>query len=928
MLNFLSNNKFTHKFQTVELTKILERVPCDSISFTHRIARNSLAHQVVATPEITGHAGLDPYYKIVSNLSIQIPFSIGQQMIFGSIQDSFNINIKTTDGAPEAAVYLSDEHSYISLSNNSTKIKVQGLTESLTYTATTIDSFELKYHIEYSAVLYTPGTSDDYEVDFIYNINSAANIPAKPIPSITDVLNRILSVGVSRAANEPQKYTLDPVIAAKFKNMPAPEFFLPRMTLFEALLTVGGYIHGIPRLDWNETTDEPDTITFDLLGLDDHWDFTAHRANHTALVIGYQDSYSGDDYCGAFDSYVDNMVNTQDPTQGSIVEPSANGWKTVRCSGGVQITNETAVITTDKPIYRIVKVEMGYTAGSQTTVIGDITNFVYEKSEYDGLYTGDNATYPNSVAYALVWTQGGNTISGLNTASVSLWNFVNGFKKPAIANIANLVKSGAMSTDDVFGNLAFRVTYIPLEKVRVRQYKPYVTGNEDIILYNQQSANTVEANYYGENLKGKIARMGNKSEVYTMQFSDETQIPEVGNVFGETIDGNWSPCGYVYKVSRQRGQTAALATVCVTPDFNKLSEFVGLNSNFRLYEVSERQSIDRQIINPVPVYIGNEVAKKTDYIQPNGRSLFSDTLTQTAVSQSRFTVAVMKFRAEDGTLIGQPVTKAVSHKAFGNGLLFNFGLADNYAAGDQSNYVPGVEWKQRKIAPYGSVYGGFWALEYCLNSSLYETKDGSAAELEYTYADQQSSATSQGLCDKLPYITEDIYTQTMGRAPFSTGVYKDDTDANATGTWTLQRVVDKNSSEVISVNTYIYGQANRKSIVLGNRLWRNNVLVTEPDATKKAKIFFFKDKRLSMLRNTVDLTNAVAATVDISDYVLPLRLSAIPSPSATETFTAWAAVEVTQTDTNGNPTEGELYIGENMNIAPNETTNPIYFTFN
>lgn len=902
MLERLKNQKFKSQINTIELTKQLTREPCDSLSFTHRIGRSYVSGARVIEPSASGTYSTSAAPGIINEANppleetMYYKLKINNQQV-SPVSNSGNINIyaitlengsfgSISSPIYEVVVNYNDNEFTYSYSSDSVLINTIQLSKS--------GIVKLNYNIEFS------NGQLDFKLNIIYTISVIESIPAKPIPSITDVINRILDVGVPRLASEEPKYKLDDEIAQKFANVPAPEFFLPRMTLYEALLTIGGYIHGIPRLVWNETTDKADTITFDLLGLDEEYELPP-----TAKIIGYKRTRGANDYCGALESYVENLVDTQNQAVGSVVEPFINGYKTVRCTSGVQINNETAVITTDKPIYRLVKLEMAYTDEETSTVIGDITNFVYEKAEYDTLFVSDAVGYPNSVAYALGYTQGGREIFGLNTASSSLLNILNSFKEPAIQNIVETLQKN-MSSSASFSNLAFRVTYIPMDTVRVRARKPYNDFPEDNVLFDNQGAGVVEASFYGENMKGKVARLGNEVEMYTIRFEDQTQLPQVGNIFDNA---------YIFKITRSRGKYHTLANIYITPNFNKLSEYLGLNSNYRLYEVSEKQSINRNVLIERKIEIGHE--EKAGINSSNKKLLvhkfwqtFTHSTSEELDGKDVANLVVMWVYGKNDAQIGEPILKSVTHHAFGNSLIFSWKLEDSYSAGYQADYVPpingsNVAWKQRRNVQYGDIYGGFYSLEFSICPNVL---NADSSEFNATWQQQLSTASEQGFCDKLPVMEYESAFRTS---------WVQDNYFNSE-----QIVIDKNSSEAISVTVQFYGQCTEKGIVMGKKLWDNNFAVNSNHSVAKPR-FYFLPRKINMLRDKVDLTGAVeVVTSDTNRY----RFSdngtfyIVTSTNFSDnTYKAWALVD---------PTDGGLYIGENVDIEPNSKPNNIYFNFN
>ena len=183
----------------------------------------------------------------------------------------------------------------------------------------------------------------------------------------TDVVNRLLTAGVTRRIGlDAQRYVFDSEQATKYAKVLAPEFAFTRGTLFEALLTVGGYIHAIPRLVDENRSDGALTVKFDLLGQDDVYSGTL------PVPIYERYSWSGNEYCGALDSTVDNLLNTTDRTQGAVTEPSADTFRAVNTTdGGFRISaNDGLVILTDKPIYQVTKLEFYLAIGTDPSESG------------------------------------------------------------------------------------------------------------------------------------------------------------------------------------------------------------------------------------------------------------------------------------------------------------------------------------------------------------------------------------------------------------------------------------------------------------------------------------------------------------------------------------------------------------------------------
>lgn len=956
--SFLSRQTFTLKIQLIELTKILELAPCDSLSFTHRLNKTLFPYADYSKFIFDGDNNdfdHSTYPMIVT------PNVVGSTIYLGKISDMFTPNSGNT---LEDQLMIDGEWRYsgvnVTCYTGDDIINVyshNGLNNEDSFVASYNGSYVINYTIVYTHQ-NPPPNGDSYRIVYPNTTIEVKNadIGAKPIPSITDVINRILSVGQGRPLYKDQKYRLDGMnldgtiqagsLADKLDKISAPEFWMTRMTTFEALLEVGKKIHGIPRLkvdDEDSENADPIIITYDMLGGDEQYTFPAG-----SYIIGYHKNKPLDDYCGGLDNYAENVVNTVDPDAGTVTEPFDGGWKTLLCEGGVQIDNKSAVFEVSRPIYRIVKFEMAYTDGEPLNVIGDITKYVYEQAEYEGLFVSDTATFPNSVAHALVYKQGDRFIRGFNTTSSALLNLIQNFEKPSIKNICE--DEGKNFGTNLYGNLAFRITYIPMDNIRIRQYKPYKTHPNGLLLYNQQNANTVESNYYGENLKGKIARMGNPGEVWTVRFSSPENLPIMGQILTDE-DGNER--GYIYKITRRNGRDFTVCDIYVSPDFNRLSEYFSLESNFRLFEVSERQSIDRPIIvsriidisfnakeytAPRMIGGGKRPGDRKDIAFKRfvGTFIAGKTGWDSFVGSNntkRANVAVVKLITDNKNghnydMIGESCyCFPVNSSAFGNALVFSFGFADSYSAGNRSTAAPGYQWKQKKATPYGNNFGEFWGMEFGIAPGVYVSTGyggNTGDKINLTYADQTAAG---GFEDSLPMLDKAKFEYTMDNSFFSTYSLEHTMPEIAS-----VRVVDKNSSEHIKVTVQFSGQCSDPKIVMGSAMWNNNLLIRD-DPVKDGNgtirtphVYGIKrtatnSGRLNSLRNVIDISASNVVDLGTIQSVFASSLSCYLDSmtlSTTEDFVSWCIAD---------SVTGDIYIGVNEAVKANGATSRIYFNF-
>lgn len=847
---------FEHEIELVEVSKILERSVCDTMTFTnalgHDYQKNSKEANVI--PDDKG-----------ANIYDSTPIELTQ-----FINNGTEIVLPAPINCVKLKDYNGQEGIIDKLFSNCT-ITLNGV-QVVKTNATTQPRFTVQsgaYNIEYYLHIHYGEITLD--MTLIWNVLGVPATPSKPVYTVTSVIERLLSAGVTRRNGiETVQYSLNKAIADKYKNVPAPEFYVTRSNLFEALLQVGAFIHAIPRLMWNKETDEPDIITFDELGGNEEYKLPKY-----CLELGYIAGLGADGYCGNLDSIVENLITTTDIDQGSVTEPDYNAFKTTRAEeGNWIISNDTAIILTDFPIYRLLSLEMGYI--NENTFVGELIPFVYESAEYAALSAYDNS-FPNSKKFALTYKQGDNKITGLSYKGTD--NPISpAYTNPALINILNEIGITLTGEARNYKNLAFRVKYIPIITARVKQYKPYTDFPLENSLINNQSANTVETEFYGEHLKGTIARLGNITTKETYYFRFPTDMPKVGQLFREQ---------YIVALETRYETIGITCTLTLTKDYNKLSEYLGLNSNYRLYDVSEKQSVDRYINYSEKCIVGDDIpADTSSSITELGIARFGATFFQ----QGGNAVSVAITQGYDGNFktIESPSLHACASFANGNSLAFTFNYLDNYGVGYSSAPIVGYPNQNSKVLkPYGDTYGENYYIDLKIGANT-KTTD---------WSDQLN-----GWSDNLPTVPQ----------PPSNSILFD------TGNNPL--VVQKDSRERLIVTYQMPIISNRKSVVIGQAMTKNNLLVTTPHP-ERVSVFMFFPFKLNGLRNVVDITQGVESP-EVPDFEFKLDEKKIYFGAFTnttnQTFLSWAIVD---------KSSGTFYFGENIDLPPNGKTNPITFTF-
>lgn len=728
-----TGNRYDWTINTIELTKLLERRFVGTMTATKYLTPQYTDGAIKAASIKSGSA-FDEGYLIEKNY-IMNPLAKGTSYVI----PFFNWGIYNTEQNPEGlfATKFSSLHFVLNtmtvISPSGNEIIKEIFYDGTTTTAKTIELSETgTYHIKYDGNIEQETTKYDFHAD--YSLAVFKQIQTKTQPTITTVCQRLLSSGVTRRKEiSNQEFELDADFAEQYKEVGSPEFSFTNCTLWDALSQVGGFIHAIPRLVPRSKDDDTHyNVTFDKLGGSDI------APNMPPLI--YQDmTLDINEYCGTIASPAQNLCNTEDDTNGAITE-LGNDYITVRAEeGAIEINGDNVIIRTSMPIQKLVKLECGFIPGYENggKAVGDITAYTYEDAEYSVLSSYWGSAYPYSKAWALRWKQGGNVIDGLSFKQEGNTSASTAFGKTAIVNIIEAKTGVEVSLTDAtqgqwYRQLAFKVTYVPIVTARVEAIKPYDTNKTNNTLVYNQGANVAETSFYGEKMRGAIARLGQAVEQRTYDIKTWNGLPKVGQL----LDGK-----YIATIDAQYDITRIRISLTLTKDFNQLSQFVGLNSNYRLYDISEKQSVERHIHYFDKIVLGhakNENASPMTIIKAVAdmlrRTFHPYGMTDTPIK--KVSVArVLPF--SNGTAMeDRSVVLPVAAFPFGTSLCFSFSFFDNYGAGYQSsNDYDGEKNKAtQRLVPYTDVYGEISELHFGLfaegwTPTIDTQKDGSYAML-------------------------------------------------------------------------------------------------------------------------------------------------------------------------------------------------------
>ena len=741
-------------------------------------------------------------------------------------------------------------------------------------------------------------------------------LPLKKL-TITDVINRLLDVAEPIRKGEKPRFRLngmrtDGTIiteenkrdgetvgqAAQFETVYAPQFSFTLQTLRECLKDIGRVIHGEPRLQAKK--DEEGwyfEVKYDLYGGVKQWMWANIRYQNMVT------SHAAESFCTHLDSNAENIINTLNRDAGVLREPFMDAFKTVRTENMyARVTESAMTIETNYPIYSVDKLECRLTPENSNvtkSMTVDITAYVFEGAEY-GRLSSYRDNYPSSRVYALRYRQGQKNIDGLNFKRQRVTEIEETFGDYAIVAILKEV-TGLSKLTVKYPLLEFNVTYIPIYNTRIAQSKPYYKDNPRSagLIFNQQS-NLIENKYYGENLKGMVARLGNVEKTITYVFGRRRWIPKAGMKFDDDY--------YISAVASEILPTYIVCTIALSKDFNRLSQYIGISSVKRYSEISESQAAERNVLLREFIVIGDlEEADSDTYIGPSFmadvQQIFNRIVLVRPISQ--VIAWGESYQGNETPVVSLPVISS----AFGNSISFSWRYEDNYSAGQ--TVVPATEGSVTGYFTNAYRYTDFYGRIYYYHFGL--TRD----------AEQTQAGTTFPAVDKEEIGNTEYYftTERSGLQPLT---------------------LRKDNREALQVSAQVDFVTNRKDLIIGSALAASCGLVSGSNVDLSPRLYVFSeklDKFIDHVNGTysIDLDTLPSAPITTS-FVRPDNTFMLTVESFPANGKSWAIVtkqtykdkkvedeqgrEQIQKEVYG----GDVLLAQNMNVSFGEKFTPIYFT--
>lgn len=645
-------------------------------------------------------------------------------------------------------------------------------------------------------------------------------------------------------------------------NRKAPQLFLTRPTLSEALdavlqvenkiSTIENAYKLIENLGKNEVNPDLPTVKaldFNMIG----------NEITTTEIVNDLMSQSEEDYANSTITYIENGLTEDNQNEAAVVYPGKGLWATFRTPSqiGEMLTDDNATMIVDRPINEIVKVKVKTRAavklysgveglGTQNLFIEiDITDFVFEREQYDALKTQSKWSYfwnPSSDLTknnTLYYSHGDNKIYKILNDSYSpfgidgqLDSILDNMKKnnklppitvsgvsvgiSAISITFNFAKNNNPSEDGgyqyeiAFSDVSkdttlYQIEYIPLTDIVGKSVKYDDSVRLESNININQSNNVVDINNAGRNTFGLVQRLGNGMYKISYRFAKLGLVPKIGDYLGSYV---------VTEVETANYDNYVEAVITLNKNFNMLSMYTGLDQNFRPFEVPKNGvtaylNYEEFLIFSITQKEGTE-AYNTSFI--NNYDFVMKTLT-TSISDLIITncVFITRYNDDEGNQEYNYTLLPTFTTSYGNSMILAVEFNDVISSGKKLN--DNVE-QNVKYTDNDGIFDRF-------RVQFLNLPDQNSYYYDYTKPGEETRNPSDSdfsFSNNLPTIEPT------------------DIPASAIMIGTDNFVYQKDPSEIIKFNYYLHCVPAKDSInkiIIGKHFTSMNALVTRLSALRK-----------------------------------------------------------------------------------------------
>lgn len=386
----------------------------------------------------------------------------------------------------------------------------------------------------------------------------------------------------------------------------------------------------------------------------------------------------------------------------SVIYPNINFWALPRDSeqDGILDTGKL-LFPVNQRIYKITKFEVmidiqivvGQGIETLTDTELDMTDFVYDERKWaflpsssPGYLKEDIFNNLRTKGNTIYFKQGNKQIEGLST-------FVGGeppFYSETVLMRAmktaanNYCNDNSYQFDDVLTdekNVFYRVQYesmIDNGNIVLRRDDLTEINRESTLFINQQDK-IVDLSELGRNIQGQINRIGLAPTRYEVLHS----------TFGDVYNlGDYTEQGIITEASYQFDEDFVKGTYTLTKNFNRISEFIGVDKTYRPFDILAADSSRKRTVNYTDyLYITSDgaTAGNTSILTSYGIEQIKKKYTG-MVSDS---VTGVLMKTITSSLQTVPILCNTSDTAFGNSVVINFGFDSPLVAGFKRENISG-----------------------------------------------------------------------------------------------------------------------------------------------------------------------------------------------------------------------------------------------
>lgn len=576
---------------------------------------------------------------------------------------------------------------------------------------------------------------------------------------------------------ETRPFVIDIDLQTYLESINAPQFYLDKKNLREALVEVFKYVNAIPRLqyEYDVGTQQWNYVLYADFINNRQLNITPSNQDITTLnLTDYGDEVSGENYATKVESYLENVIPNEE--QVAVINQGAvTNYVTFRADEYI-VGEDTAKLILPFKVANIISMYIyGYASGGSSILEYSLNNFLYEKKVYDTLDLTGGLGYKD---HAIYWNYGSDRIDGF-------FDTFGAFGlQTAIDNIREY-----LNIETTWQYLVFKVQYIPyIETMRTEQYREDYNYLKDTEIQINQSERINSLYDVTKNIFGQIQRIG-VDTLSIAKLHKTLHAYDGSNLQGIYSVGDYTSDGYfITSVELVYYNFFVVARYELSKNWNRIAQFIQIPKEFRPYEITLTKSdftLKRDLLMPF-AFVEISATQRMD---SNGLTKYASliaefmkTIATNATNNLTVNGAMLSISQNN---IG--VYSEVASVAENNTLKWLFSFKDTKLAGDKTSFKTislATQIIKRQVAytendgtlEFASIklYNKYWTMATSTSDVIDLMRTYNKIARDFPYIDGGEVIT-QGLVPttitaidgNIEYYTDNTYFPLIG----TTGVY-------------------------------------------------------------------------------------------------------------------------------------------------------------